>query len=224
MVRKVSEPSIDELGTQRHPAFGVVSIGRPSGAGRPLFQSDLLHNNTITLTISRAARNRSLHQDWVHLEEELVEVEMSLAQWGALVSSVGGRSTPVTIRHTETDGLVDDLPHQPRSQQTMDEVRAKTEEMLAGVTDALAELRAAFDDKQGIRAQREALAKLERKVSQAPGNAHFAAESMTEAIENTVSAAKADIEAHILATQTALGIGSSVGIPTWAPSLPELEG
>ncbi|MDZ4235137.1 MAG: hypothetical protein U1C73_15565, partial [Dietzia sp.] len=36
---------------ETHPAFDVAVVTRGSGTGRPLFQSDLLHNETISLRI-----------------------------------------------------------------------------------------------------------------------------------------------------------------------------
>src|SRR6478735_12174096 len=87
-----------------HPAFGVAVVTRGSGSGQALFQSDLLHRETITLRVHRAERTRMLAHDWTHPLEELVEVEFSLSQWGALVSSIGiGSGVPCTIRRTESE-------------------------------------------------------------------------------------------------------------------------
>lgn len=148
--RPVQIPEIDpEHGDEIHPAFGVAVVQRRSGGGRSLFQSDLLHNETISLSVCKAIRKRDLNHDWVHPGQELVEIEMSLAQWGSLVSSMGlGSGVPVTIRRTEHDVFVPEIPHQPRTAESLREVREVTDRMYAEVRAATAVLHEAIHEKK----------------------------------------------------------------------------
>lgn len=215
--------------TETHPAFGVATVTRSSGSSRALFQSDLLHQHTMTLRIDAAERHRELNRDWVHPRghgRTIVEVEMSLAQWGSLVSSIGlGSGVPVTIRATETDQMVPDIPHQPRIQTNLDEVAGTVDRLLAGVRTQMDALEEAVEQKKGVRAIREALKRLRATVANLPSNSKFAVTSLTEAAEKVTAQARADIEAHILAAVHAAGASSVAldGVLTPQAAIAELS-
>lgn len=206
-----------------HPAFGVAVVVRSSGSPRALFQSDLRHNETIRLSIHTADRMRDLNRDWVHPRRELIEVEMSLAQWGAVVSSVGlGSGVPVTIRRTETDVYVPEIPYEPRIAENVTETRDAVRKLLAHARETLAELEDAIESKKGIRATRDALRNHHFAVQNAEANAAFAVTSLTEAAESVVSQARSDIESQILQAQYVTGTEASIEAPT--VDLREIEG
>ncbi|MFI8091523.1 hypothetical protein ACIF9R_24920 [Streptomyces sp. NPDC086080] len=209
-------------GDEIHPAFGVAVVTRRSGGGRSLFQSDLLHNETISLSVHEATRKRDLSHDWVHPGRELVEIEMSLAQWGSLVSSMGlGSGVPVTIRRTEHNTFVPEIPHQPRTAESLREVREVTDRMYAEVRAATAALHEAIHEKKGVRATKEALNALERAVASAGNNAQFTVDSLVEAGEQVVAQARADIEAHVLEVVRLTGTKPSIEASSFdAPALP----
>ncbi|MFK0179679.1 hypothetical protein ACIQVR_27335 [Streptomyces xanthochromogenes] len=205
-----------------HPAFGVAVVTRRSGSGRSLFQSDLLHNETISLSVREAVRKRDLNHDWVHPGRELVEIEMSLAQWGSLVSSMGlGSGVPVTIRRSEHDAFVPEIPYQPRTAESLREVREVTEQMYAQVSAATAALHDAIHEKKGVRATKEALNALEGAVASAGSKAQFTVDSLVEAGEQVVAQARADIEAHVLEAARLTGAALSIEAASFdAPALP----
>jgi hypothetical protein len=205
-------PTADSIDT--HPAFGVAVVSRSSGTGRVLFQSDLKHNESITLSIRTAERARGLHHDWVHPRGELVEVEMSLAQWGSLVSSIGlGSGVPVTIRSTETNRQVPELPYQPRMAQTMTEARESVTRLLTRVRETFASLEDAITEKRGVKEIRNALGLHRSSIEHAGSNTDFAVKSMKEAAETVTSQARADIEAQILGAQMIVGGQASIEAP-----------
>lgn len=200
---------------ETHPAFGVAVVTRGHGGEMSLFQSDLRHNEFITLSIRTADRTRDLNRDWVHPREELVEVRMSMAQWGALVSSVGiGSGVPVTITSTTEDRMVPGIPFAPRIAASLGEVRGSVGKMLAKARASLEVLTEAIEQKKGVVATRNALRSHTIALSQAEGNAEFAVTSLQEAAEDVVSQARVDIEAHILAAQQQTGLASPVIAPT----------
>jgi hypothetical protein len=223
MRRKTTEPTVlpapeYQKGAVRtsHPAFGTAVVSRGTGSGRALFQSDILHNETITLRISQAERTRDLNHDWVHGENKnLIEIEMSLAQWGALISSQGiGSGTPVTIRATETNPFVDGLPFEPRIAENLKETRGAVDRLLEGIKQAQAKLDDAIDNKRGVKAVREAQHTLKYAIQNATANSAFAIKSLTEAAEHVTSQAKADIESHILNASRLTGLPSPIEAPT----------
>lgn len=197
-----------------HPAFGVATVTRGQGSGTSLFQSDLLHNQTITLAIHEADRTRTLNRDWVHSGKSIVEVEMSLAQWGALVSAVGlGSGVPVTIRQRMGEPLVPEIPYEPRIAENLSEVNGSVERMLRESQDTLAGLTKAIEAKQGVKAIREALRKHQVTLNNASANAEFVVKSVAEAAEKVTSQAKADIESHMLAAAQQTGMTAPVEFP-----------
>lgn len=200
--------------TDSHPSFAVATVARSSGTPRTLFQSDLRHNETISFSIRRATRDRHLNRDWVFPRQNLIEVEMSLAQWGALVSSVGiGSGVPVTLRATESDWDIPELPYEPRIAESITETNGAVGKMLERARVTLAALEAAIEGKLGAKATREALRAHRLAVEGAENNAAFAVKSLKEAAETVTSQARADIEAQILNAQMLTGHQASIEAP-----------
>lgn len=81
---------------------------------------------------------------------------------------------------------------------------------LTAGTDAV--LRAAVDEKQGVKAVREATHALGHAIGGAESNTEFAVKSVSETAEHVVSQARADVEAHILQAAQS-GLGYEVQIP-----------
>lgn len=214
-----SEP--EDRGGMRdtHPAFGVAVLTRSQVTpGAVLFQSDLRHRETITLSIRTAERVRDLAHDWVHPREVIAEVQMSLAQWGALVSAIGmGSGVPVTIRATESDHTVPDLPYQPRLRESITEVREQGARLVEKAEATLTDLEAAIATGR-IGAIKQAMAAHKIVFDHLESNSEFYVKSMQEAAEKVVSNARADIEAHILGSQRLVGSASIE-----APEVPILE-
>jgi hypothetical protein len=192
---------------ETHPAFGVAVVTRGSGTPRSLFQSDVLHQQSITLSIQTAVRGRELNHDWVHAKDTLIEVEMSLAQWGALVSSIGiGSGVPVTIRRTESEALVPSLPHQPRIKASLDEVNGSITKLFARAKESLASLQDAIQNKKGAAAIRDALRLHSSMIEHASNHPEFAIKSLVEAGEKVTSQVRADIESQVLAASLLTGL------------------
>ncbi|MCI4659611.1 hypothetical protein [Cryobacterium zhongshanensis] len=189
------QASVDES----HPAFGVAVVSRGHGSSRSLFQSDVLHHDSITLSIQTATRARYLNHDSVFPRKTLVEVEMSLAQWGALVSSIGiGSGIPVTIRRTENETFVPTIPYQPRIKESLAEVTGSISKLFAQARETLAVLEDAFETKKGVRAMRDALRNHRGSILHASANSEFAVASLAAAGEKVTSQVRADIESQIL--------------------------
>jgi hypothetical protein len=99
--REITEPRPNEYGDMTHPSWAMIGASRVShsAGGSALFDSDIRHQHTVTVSISTASRRRDLNRDWLHAEREFVEVEMSEAQWASFVSSMNaGSGVPCTIR------------------------------------------------------------------------------------------------------------------------------
>lgn len=197
--RTRTEISTDEYGREVHPSFGWAKVNRVtvSPPGQHLFDSELRHSEMVVLSISGASRKRELHRDWL-MEEGLphVEIAMSMAQWGALVSSFGSSGVPATLRFLDGD-YVPEAPYEPRMALSTAEVEDATDKLLSEVSEAVDAVREAYDRKAGRREMEPLLRNLEIKLSNAKPNARFTAQSFTEHVENVVTKARADIEGMV---------------------------
>lgn len=199
--------AVDDHGSQTHPSFGVVRVVSVSG-GTQLFDSSIPHHRWIKLEISRASRRRNLHTDYIHADNRaLIEIDMSMAQWAQLVSSIGdGSGTPVTINRFDGEMVPRAADDTSRLAKTAEEVAGAAAKATAKMLEAVDTVREAFDAKAGRREMAAAIDILSRAVSGVPATMKYAADSLTRHSEEVVIKAAADIEAatrRAMATTTA---------------------
>lgn len=224
MDRNEQLPTRNEYGDDVHPAFGSITANRifygPPGA--VLFDSDTRHGHTVRITLTRATRKRDLNRDRIDRGVQVLsEVEMSEAQWASFVSSMNTSGVPCTIRATESDSLVPDLPHDPRLAQSMEEVKTA-----AATTFGLVQAAMAAHDElpktATAKEKRAAIDAIRNAVRQAQANLAFTAESMNKYAEDVVQRARADVEAMVL--QKAGQLGLTPGQAHGLVELPLLDG
>jgi hypothetical protein len=193
------EPN-DRGDAEIHPAWGLINVSRiTSTPGSVLFDSDIRHSHFIRLTVRRASRDRNLKHDWIHDHgPDLIEVDMSEAQFGAMISSANTSGVPCTIRQTETNANVDGLHYDPRLAVSMAEVRAAADEIKDRLDAALKAVEEK-PTKANIRSLRIAL-------EGTKPNLDFAAKSLSEHAENVVQKARNDIESMVVTKAVQLGV------------------
>lgn len=191
----ITEPTLNERGDEVHPSFGVMRLSRITGLRR-LFDSSIPHSEWVSLEISRATRQRDLHHDRIYsTSKTLIEVEMSLTQWGAVVSSFNqGSGTPVTLNRVMGEAMPE-ATHESRLAQTAREVAGAAEKSTEKIREAVKAVELAFERKAGRRELGDLLRNLHFVAEGVPGNMKFAADMLTEHAEDVVSKARADIEA-----------------------------
>jgi hypothetical protein len=213
MRRDTTEPTPNQYGDDTHPAFGFAKVNRVHATpGAVLFDSDVQHQEFVRVTLGRMTRKRDLKQDWLHADQEMVEVDMSLAQWGAFVSSFGTSGVPCTIRRTETDWNVPGLAYAPRLAESLGEVRDAAREAFAAIQAAMDAVEA-LDGKAPAREKREAMRTLKYAIANAPSNVEFASKQLTEYAEDVVAKSRADIEAMINRHAQQLGLTAEQSAP-----------
>ena len=185
-----SESSVAET-TETHPAMGQIRLGRWQGSGNRMFGSDFLHRVGITVTISRAERNRSLSNDWYHGREEIISIDLTEAQWATLVSSVGvGEGVPCTILHVEGKQKPRiAAPKESRVKQFGDEMKRRFD----GIRETIGNLRQRITEGKG---GKESLKLLDSIEQAAVSNSTFTAEQFDRHMEKTVEKAKVEIHAY----------------------------
>ena len=175
---------------ESNPAFGMIgayrtSVGPPGAA---LFDSDIRHHHTVVLRIEHAERKRDLHRDWIHGRNQIIEVEMSEAQWASFVSSMNTSGVPCTLRRIQGEEIPR-IEYAPRLEASMAETRRAADDAFAEIKEALA----AYEEKKSA----ENLRTLRARINNAAPNVEFAGKSLAEHAENVVTKARADIEAMV---------------------------
>ena len=188
---------LEDDGWERHPSFGLVSISRVQSTGRRLFESPFQHQHFITLSIKRARRQRTdLHTNHVMPEEEIVEVSMSEVQFASAITSLNmGVGTPCTISHLDSKTV-----REPDADQTKQTFEKEGEEHFAELLKMAQELEKLTNLKASeVKApQRERMSFLALKLQQGLScNREFFHEQFQETMDKVVSAAKAEIQAHV---------------------------
>lgn len=204
MTREYVEPTLDEHDHERHPAWTTIGASRISnGGGVHLFDSDVLHQHTVRIAVRAATRKRDPHNDRIRGGTELVEVELSEAQWASFVSAMNsGTGVPCTLRYTKEHGYAPDFPHQPRLAQTIAETHRAARDAYEDIQEAFTALESATT----AREKREAMSTLRARINNAVPNVDFAGKQLIEHAEDVVMKAKADVEAFVTMKARQLGI------------------
>lgn len=182
---------------KEHPAYGVMRVSRVTGGDCRLFGSKIQHSNWMSIEISTASVERNLSQDWIYPRNVVVSVEMSEAQWATLVSSPGvGSGVPCTIKATLAGPMVRVEP-MPDPEPEHDAARR--------------EFAARMDSAPGPvkKADLNRIYNLLQHLTNLKSNMRFAKEQFDRALEQSIEAAKADLDAHITMTAQRLGMDAA---------------
>lgn len=199
---ETTSPGRDKVVRESHPSFCLVGVSFVSGKTH-LFESELEHQHFIRLTIQTCDRERDLHRSWLYGRKTLVEVDMSLAQWGAIVSSPNqGTGQPATlVRYHKIDelpnGQIPEAEWEPQLAHSHREVHEAGKHVLDKITRAFEEYQQAIDEKLGAKVIKERRHHLKCMIANGPGSMEFAAKSFTEHVEKVVTKARGDIETMV---------------------------
>lgn len=199
-----SEPEIAET----HPSWAKIAVSRIQSTGTNLFDSSIQHREYVVVRIGTARRQRRHHHDYITTVggDNIVEVAMSMAQWGAFVSSFNhGDGVPCTITVRDGATVEQEVDPESRLAVTAQEVADKTRQGIAEIMAAAAAVKeAASTGKKGP--LNAALHDLDCAIGNLPSNMRFAANSLTEHAETVVTKARFDIEAAVAQHAATLGI------------------
>lgn len=175
-----------------HPAFGQVRVSRVSGHA-VLYGSDFTHRSSVRLTIMKSQLHRRLNNDWPYANRELIEIEMSEAQWAAFVSSFNlGSGVQCTIRHIDNKA-VPTFPLRDEAGEFGREMSDQSKDALAALERAVEAVAAAKITKKDA----EAILAGIRKAAQEIGvNADFVKECFDRHMEERVQKARTEIDAY----------------------------
>lgn len=209
-----------------HPAYGLISVTRPNGGRKEMFGSDLHHDNTVTIRISNATEERSLGRSWYYEKGQILELDMTEAQWAKFVSSHGMSGTPITLRYIRGEGEIPWIESQnSKAQYSEKEFERTLKNNMQYAQDALNEVKELVAKGKAGKKDLENLEKIIwRIVELFPDSAAFAVKAFKEETEDLVEGAKIEIEASLSALVQKAGI-EVLGIKDWnKPQLEDKEG
>jgi hypothetical protein len=198
-----------------HPSYGRIMVSRSQGGPGVLFGSSVEHHHSIRLTVTRASVGRSLHHDWVRGEDELVEVDMTEAQFARMVTSVGlGEGTECTLRYVMGERMPDP-PRRDAREKVKQEFRDRLRSLADRTRKQEAVARELLEKKSLSKADRAViLSAIGLVIRELTDSLPFMEKAFYEATEKTTDQAKGEIEAFLaLALQKAAQVN---------PDLPKL--
>lgn len=191
----------DEKKDESHPSYGMVQFTRTSigGSGKHRMFGTAIktHYTTIRLNIHRAVRQHDLSSDHFFAREQLIEVELSSAQFAELLTTMNvGMGVPCTIRWMPGEGYVegppDDMTEQERVEtgfrQDMKDLSEDLRKYKAQIEKILKKPTITKADKEEINT---AFMMVEQHVR---CNIPFALTQFEKATEKVKTAAKAEVE------------------------------
>lgn len=204
----IQEPTLvseDHHGqTYEHPAFAQVRASRVSGRA-VLYGSDFVHQNFVTITISKSQLQRSLAREWHFGSHEIITVALSEAQWATFVSSMNmGSGVPCTIERQTGVGLVPGLPNPAPLNAYRADIAEDTKE-------AINALQKALDVAAEKKVPKAVVAEIEAAMRAIRGSIPFVAEQFNRHMEEVVESAKVEIHGY------ANHVLQSAGIAALAP-------
>jgi len=179
---------------EKHETYGIVSVSRYTGFST-FFGSDISHSGGISLKIRTAVKERSLHKDWIHSDDNVVEISMSNNQFVEMITSaMNTEGVPCTFR-VKNGKYVEQIDHIQNKEEVYNEELAETNE---GIETRLKELMSYV---QEIKASKKVKDSLTRRVgvilSNLSSNFRFIKDSFKKETEKMVVEAKNSINNYV---------------------------
>ena len=193
---------------EKHESYGLVGFYRRSGGSENLFGSSIRHGTTIALQIKTATRKRNLSNYWIHGDKTLIELVLSANQFANLLTSMNcGDGIPCTLKYVMGKRMADP-PTVEQRELFEQEFKRDVDKATKSARSALSEIKQIFDSKASIgKADRaEILDKIQRVVNLLTDSIPFVQSQFNEAMDKTVSEARAEVDSFIETKIHSLGI------------------
>lgn len=199
--------------TTQHPAYGFIRLSRTDGGNGCLFMSPLRHEHRITIVIGEAEQVRSNNVDRHFPRKQLIEIDMSEAQFAQFVcNSSFSEGAPCTIRRKFGEGVAPIEEVQLKSDRYYKEARQTATEALEALREARERI-AALTAKLPKSAQGEIakeLAALEMKIGD---HLPWIVQQHHEHMDKVANLAKLEIEAHLIRAAERVGLNEAEKLP-----------
>lgn len=196
--------------TEQHESYGMVGLSRFTCGphGMNLFGSSIQHSSGIALTVMRAEKHRDLNREWYFGRGEIVRLILSPAQFADLITSLNvGQGVPCTLEHVEGK-RAGRCPEVNQRQLFEAEFECDVRKVMDEAGTIVREVSALLNTKANItQAERKTICKkLEQLNMHIVNNLPFVQSQFNEAMDKTVTEAKAEVEEFVNAKIHSLGI------------------
>jgi len=193
-----------------HESYGMIGISRQHGHDTTdLFGSSVRHNTVFSLRIQRADKRRHLNRNWYHGKgKPIVEVYLSPNQLVDMITSLNvGDGVPCTLSRVNGEKM-DGCPSTDTRQQFEDEFADKMKN-ITSETSKLERQASELLTRKGTlkKAEKEELLHtISMLVQNIRSNVPFVQSSFNEAMDDTVTEAKSEVEAFFTSKVQSLGL------------------
>jgi hypothetical protein len=195
--------------TDTHESYGMIGVSRTHGTETSLFGSSVKHHTTIRLTIHTCKLSRDHQKNHYFSDKLLAEVEMSASQYADMISSPNiGDGVPCTVRYISGD---EKRRERPPDVNFKKQAGKDLKEEMQHLGDNLKELKKKAKDilgKKGnvkVGEKKELLRAIEVVEMELTKNLPYVHDCFNEAIERTMTEAKAEMEATVQGIKEQLG-------------------
>jgi hypothetical protein len=188
----------DEI-PESHESYGMVGLSRYSSSGKvSLFGSPLQHKQCISLVIKRGRVDRSMNMDRYYGKEQLIEIDLSEAQFAELITSMNrGDGVPCTIKRLQ-GAKIEEPPYKSYADKLADEFKAKMHNISAGFESSMDSINQILEKKNVGKADKEEIKKHIGKINSFLNSSlPFVADQFQEQTDEVVSKAKMEVLSFI---------------------------
>jgi len=205
----VNNKVVSDNELEKHDSYAMISFARTSSnQGTNLFGSSILHSNTIRMRVKRGEVNRYLNSDWFHGGEELIEVEMSMAQFAEAITSLNmGEGVPVTLLSFNQQRS-ESCPHINKRLQIEQEFEKSVKELSARLEELTRATKNILNEKKPLsKANRDTiLREIDALKMAVNSNIPFVQRSFNRQMDKTVSEAKGEVDGFVMNKIISTGI------------------
>jgi len=192
---------------ESHESFAMVQISRVQCTpAMTVFGSSVKTSSPVCLRINTADMERGLNRNWYYSQNRLIEICMSPSQFADMITNLNTSGTPCSL--TWFGGKsIEECPSVDQRQLFEQEFEKKTMD----VSEALRELKKKASEileSSGpvkVADKKALMNKITMIEQEVRSNMPFVHTQFTRAMDKTVSAAKAEVEAHISSSLERLG-------------------
>jgi hypothetical protein len=206
---------------ERHPAFGQIRVSKVHhGGATRLYGTPLeFHPTTVVIAIKRSERSHGLSHDRYFGRDQLIEIEMSGAQFTEILMSMNhGDGVPCTIRRVQGEGMVPAIPFEDKTEvERIEEVfSADVEDLNEKVSKMTDRAREILGQPRLRKADKEELLGLMTRIQRFYyDNSPFVMKSFRESVQRGVNIAKRELDTfvNVLAGQTGIEALRQLSVP-----------
>lgn len=206
-----------------HNSYGLIGFHRQTSTkAENLFGSSLKHRDTINMTVYRAGVRRDGNMDWYSTEEQLISVDLSPNQFADLITSMNvGFGVPCTITRYNNEAM-EECPFISQQEQFIDEFKETCDKIgndsagakLNQLQEILAKKTIGTNDRTKI------FEIFNNLINDIKSNIPWIHKEFSDAMDKTVTEAKASVEAFV--QNKIISLGSQALIAQAEQSVPKM--